>query len=211
MQTVTPSAKWYHHITELPLNRFIDCLVDKNIYALVITGNPTIEELYAAWTEIQSEYADAIENNEYRLYVTLVKEVVILSTTIEQINCLVGALEYMYHEELLSRLNKLLNTSIVLDPADQVKYTAALKGCIMRSKSLKIKLDLQEIQLQGIQAKMEQPGKQPDRGYFHSILVTLSDHAKYHISDNITVFEYCDRVKRFTQYCEQVKRQGGKR
>jgi hypothetical protein len=211
MQTTTPSAKWYRHITELPLNRFIDCLVDDNIYALVITGNPDQVELKAAWLDIQSEYADAIGNSEYRLFVNLMKEVIVLGTTLDQINVLVSLLEEYYHIEIHQRLNKLLNATIALDPTDPDKYKAGLKGAIMRSKSIKIKLDLKNIQLKDIQAKMEEPGKKPEREYFHSVLITLSDHAKYQIADNITVYEYCDRVKRFVKYCEQAIKQGGKR
>src|ERR1044072_6283374 len=67
MQTTIPSAKWYHRITELPLSRFVDCLVDDTIYALVLSGKPTDEELNAAWVSIQGEYAEAIGNHEYRL------------------------------------------------------------------------------------------------------------------------------------------------
>jgi hypothetical protein len=177
----------------------------------VITGNPDQVELKAAWLDIQSEYADAIGNSEYRLFVNLMKEVIVLGTTLDQINVLVSLLEEYYHIEIHQRLNKLLNATIALDPTDPDKYKAGLKGAIMRSKSIKIKLDLKNIQLKDIQAKMEEPGKKPEREYFHSVLITLSDHAKYQIADNITVYEYCDRVKRFVKYCEQAIKQGGKR
>jgi hypothetical protein len=211
MQPALSSAKWYQHITEVPLSRFVDCLVDDNYAALVITGYPTPEELQEAWLQIQSEYAEAIGNHDYRMYVNLMKDMILLSTTLEQINCLVGLLEAKYRSEFLQLLNKLLNTSITLDPADPVKYKAALKGAIMRSKAIKINLDLKGMQMKDIQSKMSEPGKKPERGYFHSILVTLSDHAKYHISDSIPVFEFCDRIKRFNQYCEQVKKQNNGR
>jgi hypothetical protein len=211
MQTTTPSAKWYRHITELPLSKFIDCMVDDNYYALVISGHPSDVELLSAWSDIQQEYADAIGTNEYRLYVALMRDVIMLSTTLEQINCLVSLLKRYYHPEILSRLNKLLNTSISLDPSVPDKYKATVKRFEMRSKGIKIDLDLKEIQLQGMRKKMEESGIKPDRGYFHSVLVTISDHAKYHIADSITVFEYCERVKRYANYCDLVKSQGGKR
>jgi hypothetical protein len=203
----TPSAKWYRHITEMPLSRFIDVVVDENYAALIITGYPPIDELHAAWLDIQGEYADAMGDSEHRLYISLFKEAIVLKTNLDLIIVAVGVLEQTYSPELLSRLNKLLNTSYTLDPNDPVKYKATLKSCIMRSKAIKINLDMKEMQLKAIQEKEQEPGKKPTREYFQSILITLSDHAKYSIQDSITVFEFCDRVKRFNKYCEQVKKQ----
>lgn len=212
MQPVTQSAKWYRHITELPLNRFIDCLVDGNIYALVITGKPSDEELMDAWVDIQAEYAHAVGTNEYRLYVGLLREVLILGAAMAQIDCFISLMEEFYHPEILSRLNKLLRTSFTLDPSDNEKYKATVKRFRMRSKGVKIDLDLKEIQLEGMKKKMEGSATKPDRAYFHSVLVTLSDHAKYHITDSLTVFEYCERLRRYTNFCEKVKlNKGGKR
>lgn len=212
MQTITPSAKWYQHITELPLNRFIDCLVDGNIYALVITGKPTDEELMTAWGNIQTEYADAIGNHEYRLYVNLFKEVTLLSVNLQLIMTAIEILEDVYSKELTGKLNKLLSSNITLDPADPEKYKSSLKRFDMRSKGLKIDLDLKQIQLKAMEAKINKPGDKPTREYYHSVLITLSDHAKYQIPDSITVFEFCDRMKRFVNYCEQAQRnKGGRR
>lgn len=207
MQMDSQSAKWYRHITELPLNRFIDVLVDDNYAALVITGYPPIEELQLTWMQVQGEYADAIDNHEHKMYISLFKEVTILALNLQTINALVGALEQLYVPEFGIELNKILNASFKLDPSDPDKYRATLKSCIMRSKSIKINLDLKQMQLAAMQEKMNEPGKKPTREYFISILTALSNHVKYHISDSITVYEFCDRLKTFNKYCEQVKKQ----
>lgn len=206
MQTTTQSAKWYRHITELPLNRFIDVIVDDNYAALIITGYPAHEDLLSAWGQIQSEYADAIGDHEHRMYVSLFKEVSVLAINLQLVNSAVEVLEKVYSAELAGRLNKLLGTTFKFDPADPEKYRATLKRCIMRSKAFKIDLDLKQIQLKGMQKEHNEAGAKPSREYFQSILITLSDHAHYAIQDNITVFEFCDRIKRFTTYCEQAKK-----
>lgn len=207
MQPALSSAKWYQHITQLPLNRFIDIMVDDNYAALVITGYPSEQDLLAAWLQIQGEYADAIGDNEHRMYISLFKEVTLLNVTLKTINYLVEILEKVYYSEFVKNLNKLLNTTFQLDPADPVKYKATLKNFLMRSKAIKINLDMKEMQLKALQEKNQEPGKKATREYFQSILITLSDHATYQIHDSITVFEFCDRIKRFNKYCEQVKKQ----
>lgn len=211
MQTTTPSAQWYRHITELPLSRFIDVVVDDYYAALIITGNPAPEELLLAWAGIQSEYADAIGDHEHRMYVSLFKEVSILAINLQTIEYLVEILEQVYQPELCNMLNKMLLTTFKFDPADPEKYKATLKRCLMRSKGIKIDLELKQGQLKAMEKKNDAESPKPSREYFQSILITLSDHAQYAIQDSITVFEFCSRIKRYTQYCEQAKRQGGKR
>jgi hypothetical protein len=207
MQTDTPSAKWYRHITEMPLSRFIDVVVDDNFAALIITGYPPIEELQMAWGVIQGECADTVEGQEHKMYVSLFKEVNILALNLQTINCLVEMLEQIYYPEFAAALNKLLNTSFKFDPFDPAKYMATLKNCMMRSKAIKINLDLKQMQLQAMQAKVEEPGKKVTREYFQSILITLSNHVKYPVSDSITVYEYYDRLKRFNRECDELRKQ----
>jgi len=211
MQTTTPSSRWYQNITELPLNRFIDVLVDNNYAALIVAGYPAQEELLLAWAGIQSEYADAIGDHEHRMYVSLFKEVTQLGLTLQTIEYLVEILEQVYDPKLGAMLNKLLLTTFKFDPADPEKYHATLKRCLMRSKGIKIDLELKRGQLKAMEKKNDETGDKPSREYFQSILITLSDHAQYPIHDSITVFEFCTRIKRYTQYCEQAKKTGGKR
>lgn len=211
MQTTTPSAKWYQHITEMPLNRFIDVVVDDNYASLVITGYPPPEELHKTWVIIQGEYADAMGDHDYRMYVSLFKEVTLLTVTLKTINYLVEILERVYYPDFANNLNKLLNITFQFDPADPVKYKTTLKNCLMRSKAIKINLDLKSIQLKAMEEKNQDPGKKPTREYFQSILINLSNHAKYHIHDNVTVFEFCDRIRRYNKECADIIKQSRRR
>ena len=209
---------YYKSIDELPLNRFIDCLVDNNLTALIISGQPqdfSNEILSTAWGNIQSQYIERIGTGEYKMYVKLFKEIQLLKITLIQINCLAarqtdnndpGILRLCYDEHLVGELNKLLKTTCTLNWKDPKSYHAELDKCINRSKAFKIQLDLKLLTFDAIEKKNQ--GKQTPkatREYFVSILVTLSDHAKYMIPDTIKMSEYCERLKRFNQACEKVK------
>jgi hypothetical protein len=191
----------------MPLNRFIDVVVDDNFAALIITGYPPIEELMSAWAQLQGEYADAIEQQEHKMYISLFKEVNILALNLQTINCLVEMLEQIYVQEFMFAVNKILNSSFQLDPSDPVKYKATLKNCLMRSKAIKINLDLKSMQLKAMQEKVNEPGAKVSREYFQSILITLSNHVKYPVQDSITVFEFCDRLKRYNKECDELRKQ----
>lgn len=204
----SPSCRWYQSINTLPLNRFIDVLVDKNYSALIISGYPSQLELQLSWSEIQSEFNDLIGDNESRLYLSLYRDIATLDLTLQQINILVECLRQVYYEPFLQKLNGLLFTSFKLDPDQPEQYQKTLDGCINRSKAYKIDRDLKAIQFKAIEEKhASHDGKDYTRQYFLSVLITLSNHAKYQISaDAITVFEYGTRLIQFNKYCEEVNK-----
>lgn len=200
-----PPIKLYTSITDLPLRNFIEVLVDGNYARLIRSGYPGEIEIKEAWTKIMAEYSDQEGTHENKLWLNLMKDVAILETTLVQINTLVEILQQVYYEPFCQRLNSLLYTSFTFNPDQPEEYQKLLKGCLNRSKSLKIDLDLKRLNITAIEEKAQNEGAPYTREYFQSILITVSDHAKYHITDSITVFEFCERIKRFNNYCEQVK------
>jgi hypothetical protein len=210
----SPSPELYRSITSLPLCKFIDVIVDKNLSALIISGYPSKEELESAWADIQTQYADAIGDQEHRLYLTLYKEVHILAITLEQIESLIRFLEQLApydipHEQLeplWKALNSLLFTSFKFNPDNKDEYLKLLKGCYNRSRSIKIDMDLKLANFKSIEEKQGE-GQGYTRELFQSILITISDFAKYEIWDTITVFVFCERLRRYNQYRAQIEKQ----
>lgn len=219
----TPSSSIYLSIHKLPLHKFIDCIVDNNIYALRIKGNPSEIELQQAWNNILQEYTETIGDNEYRLHLSLFRSISELQLTLDQIRSLaaeekrdpvtgditeLGILRKLYSRYLCNELNKLLKTSFRLNWADQASYQEELNKCMRRSKAIKISLDLKLLQFEAIEKKHEdKKGHTYTRPYFISVLINLSNHAKYQIPDTITVLEYCERMKQYNQYAETLKNQ----
>lgn len=204
-QMENQSGECYRSIGKLTLSRFIDTIVDNNLHALVITGNPTEDQLHAAWHDINSQYADAIGDAEYKLYLSLYKEITVHTLTLQAINACIETLKMFPHVELFDQLNELLKTDFKFDFKDQEKYSLTLKICASRSKGILMQLDLKKAQFDGIIKKFSE-SKAPNREYFQSVLITLSDHAKYPILDSITVFEFCERIHRLNRYHDQLKR-----
>ena len=196
----------YEKIYDLPLNKFIDCIVDGNLASLTISGYPTQEHLTTAWSNILAEYSELIGTDEYRMYVQLYKEVNIIKITLNQITIAISILRLVRDDYFVKELNELLGTDCKFNWNDPASYQAECNKCMNRSASLKIKLDLKTMQFEAIEKKNAGTGEKLERQYFTSILITLSDHVKYRIEDTIKMSEYCDRLKRFSDYCEQIKK-----
>lgn len=203
MQQVS-EIKYHKSIHDLPLSKFIDCIVDNNLSALIISGFPEEEELRSAWENIIGQYTDTIGGMEYKMYTELFKEISVLKITLNQIDIAVGILQVTYDEFFAKEVNKLLRTDCKFNWKDQQSYQAECKKCLNRAKAIKIKLDLKNLQFDAIQKK-QKPGAKIDRQYFLSILITLSDFAKYRLDETIKMGEYCERIKRFNEYCDMQK------
>lgn len=211
--TVTTLSKWYHSITDLSLARFIDILVDGNLFALVIAGNPSKEQLEQTFEQIKIQYADAIKNPVYLKEVLLQRDILRISVIIEQARLLIEGLKDMYTKEFAKSLNRLLSSSMKLDPSNPEQYEKDLERARNCMKSLKIDQDLKIIELDTIRKNGKGEPQEYTREYFQDIIMELEDFAKKDIDpEKISTYMFCSRVNRLNQYCKQLKRQmDGKR
>lgn len=205
--TDLPLSKYYQSIHKLPLARFIDIVCDENIHALTITGSPLIPDLLAAWEEIHEQFTNEMGGGEAKLYNQLYKEFTLLKIKYDQVLMLINALDLFYtnsstdqYKEMAADLNRLLLTNFKFDGVDE-GFDKEIKSCKIRSGGLLIALKIKEASFNAMEKKQGE-GKKQDRGFFIGVLLALSDHAKYSITENITVFEYCARIKNLNLFIE---------
>lgn len=199
-------SKYYTSIVDLPLNKFIDCLVDNNLFALVITGEPDKLDLQSAWDDILLEYNDANSDNESKLYFRLLKEVNILLITLKEIELNLQILRYQYDKKYADDLNSLLNTNFAFDVSDLDKYNIELDRCERKSKGILLSYQVKNQQLEAIKEKTQKDNVKPTKSYFHNILISLTDHSGVKLNaSEITVYEFCERVRRFTDHIKNIE------
>lgn len=198
------SVKLYVRISDLPLRNFIRCIVDGDFTALVISGYATLEDLVKAWRLILLEYVDAITDGDERMELTLHAEYMELKITYQ---CVIDAIEILseyYVADLVPVLNKLLRVKYNPDPSKQKEYYDTLTLYYNNSLDLSLELRIKEKQLKAIQTK--QATGEYTHEYFQSHLITLSDYAKYRITDDISTYEYCNRINRLLKHNKEVER-----
>lgn len=204
-QKDTTLSSWYQNIHELPLSRFEDCLLNNNLSALVISGFPLPETLQKSWLFIMQEYSDAIGNSEHLLYMNLMSDVEILRIDLECLNVLVTTLRNIYSKYFCEQLNEMVNANCKFDWEDQEAYQKDIDRCERRGKSYKIRYDLKKTEFDNLQKKIEsKDGKKIDKNYFTGVLIMLSRHNNYKITKEITVSEYCEYIRQFNLYCEEM-------
>jgi hypothetical protein len=217
--------KLYQDIHSMPLARYIDCECDNNLFALVITGNPSIEKLQAAWHQIKEQVAEIGGGDNHSLLRSLYKEVCELQLHYHEILTIVDALKLMLthcinhsynlpirifekQNEYHALLNKYLQSNFKFNIWDVEAYVRELSGSLTRAGSIKIKLDLRTMAYEQVKSKVEKSGKEikVSRAYFDKLLINISDYSKYELTEeNITVSKFFERVKRYTEYCKTLQ------
>lgn len=196
--------KYHQHITTLPLERFIDCLVDGNLQALVIEGEVPNDVLNEAWEAIQHQYAETLGDGEQRLYLTMFKEVNHLTITLNQIYLLCDVLSKVYVKQFATQLNSLTGKSFPFNVQDEASYEADIKKSLDASMKYRVRLDMKLIAFNKLQQKIEaKGGDKPTREYFLSMLNVLEEHFKTKMEESMTVYRYADRLKRMSRTIEK--------
>lgn len=204
-QVQLPKLVTFQNIYDLPLSRFINVVVDGNLHALVKSGvcvDPII--LHNLWADIIKQYSETVGTAEYKLFKKLSAEVEELKDTYEAIDLALQLLQPgIYSKYFCDQLNYLLGGKYEFNYKNDKAYQKDLKGCRSRSKAIKMMFTMKQKNLDIIKAK-QVDGVAPDRKYYNSILITLSDHAKFQIDDSVTVAVFCERLKRLYEYADHV-------
>jgi hypothetical protein len=197
-----PSWSLYQHLTELPLSRWIDLTVDGNTSALIKSGTPPADAIADVEGRLRVQYADAMGDHEYITYVNVMREITMLQATLTQIESLIAAMREVYNPVLAKALNKLLHASLVLDVTKPEEYDKNLDRAFRRSRSFKMRLDMKGYELKKIELKYMNGVDKLTREYYYGLLLSLSDHAGFPVTESISVWEFCERIKRANKSIE---------
>lgn len=204
------SVKYYDSIVDLPFGLFKQCSVKNNYYALVIEGQPKIEELERAWINIALEYKDRMMGEEGKMHHNLLLESGLLESKLIKINiCLQRLGIEVDHPEInpkrkyIDDLNQFVESNFVFDHLKPEEFKAELKRAKNRSKGVLMNLQIKQSNLKALNEKGNNQTK-PTFEYWDSILNELSLFAKYEIGDSITVSRFCDMVQKCNKYRDAV-------
>lgn len=195
-QAESLTSKYYQAIVDLPLTRFIDCTVDQNLFALVISGKPTDLQLWEAWEKIRLQYADAIGDREFRHYTRVKKEFADLDIQYSKVILAIQTLKNYYVKKFADIVNKILHSSFKFDVTNETAYENDLLRAYRRTAGIMMAMKLKRAQLDMIEEKYGTKEQTPTREYFYGVLISLSNEAKFQLTaDNLTVFEFATRLR----------------
>lgn len=202
----TVSNVLYRSIHELPLYAFIKCDLKGDLSHLIISGRPDNEEVQAAWSDILSEFHEAIGETSTTMRLFLYREILLLRINLTEVNLCMKALRSRYHPFFHNKLNLLLECIIEMgtDPSNE-QYSNALERYSKRTKNITMLIRLKESQLEAMN-KNEEDQPKTTQAYYDNVLITLTDFAKVPVTDQVTTYVYCERVRRLNAYVKSQKK-----
>lgn len=203
-----PLPKYYDNIYELPLKNFEEVLINNNLSSLIVSGFPMPEQLQVAWTNILTEYTEALGTSEYLMYVNIYREFELLKLNIELMKICIATLRKNYSVFFINELKALMRVSYQFNIDDTDSYFADLDKCEKRIGGFKLNVYIKEKEFDAIKKKFEGDeknglNKKIDRNYFTSVLIVLSKHNSYKVTKDIFVNEYCEYLRQLEQYNAQ--------
>jgi hypothetical protein len=199
--------KLYDHIDILPLDKFIDCICDRNYKALVIEGDPSELQILEAWEGIYFQYVDANRDNETMYILQVKKEVALLDQRLKVIECIVSILklDISYHEKLIQNLKALGIRINGIDPSKD-DYHRRLDNALLTLAPKKLQLQEKLKELKAYEASLD--GKEVDRQFFKTMLIRLSKYMGGQLlrAKDIYVGEYVAILKDFLLHISSKKK-----
>lgn len=201
----------YRFCSELPLDRFISCLVDKDLSSLIISGKPQEAELKQTWINIQEEYGELVKSDNIEFTNQLHSEVIVLQNRLFRISLCVEALQYVYSKDLIDELKE-QHMPFDYNPDLPDKYYEDLRMTVERTRGLNLKLKLKQDELQEWYSRQETGHKETTREDFDNILATLTEANGFMVDESkITVKQYVRMYNRYQQKLIAQQREIDKR
>lgn len=195
------SYRLYNDCGKLPLDRFIDCLVDNDLSQLIITGTATESELQTVWDKIYVQYCQLSQDGSYNEVFEILKEIDDLKAKITIANNSIKHLQLSFDQDLVNVLNSLALRCTVKDGDKGEVLINKLNAVVARIKKWFPRLSKAEKDLNVL--RETNTGK-IDRAYFDDVLEAMSEHKGYQIeASKITVSRFCRSLVKMNEQAQK--------
>lgn len=193
----------YDSCYKLPMNLYIDMVVDDNLNVLAIKGNPTIKELEEAQFKIISEFSELSNDGESQA----MSEVI--NNFYYQRNLIVGyelSLKLVIAGKFEKSIEYLNDNGLkCLAPETEEEYQKLIHAIRMRIKNRIVKYKEAQNQYKALSSGK---GEKPTRKYFNKLLIMLStcEAIKLQLNFNkLTAAEFSTYLNMFNEYQNHLK------
>jgi hypothetical protein len=188
------------------LDKFIECLCNDNLEALVISGNPPKEVLQATWDDLHLKYVEIIGGEDVQDRIKLIKEIAILTFNIERIEALLEVLAVAPTEGLF---NQLYNLDYTLP---QLPYNQDSIQILTKRITAFMKRDVVEIK--ELTARINEgsgESKKQTEADFYNMIAEIGDAFKIVLKEQETsVMTFAVYLNKYRVKVEQINRQNMK-
>lgn len=183
----------------LPLDKFIDALIDQDLEGLIISGKPSEEQIREAWGKIYLQYCELSDSGQTAV-VEKIKQIQLMTARISVCSNIAAFFEISYDADLVVMLNN-MGIQVVLEPGDE--RTKAIKRINAFTKRWITEKEVAQKELDGLQVEQ---GDKIGREYFEDWLDALSQLRKYSVqARDMSVMQFIRAIKKASEQYAKSK------
>jgi hypothetical protein len=201
-QITSKSKKLYTDCKRLPLDIFIECLLDNDFSRLVIEGEPTKAEIGEAWMKIFNEYSIHAGGDSHNEIFIKTKAINALSAKIFIIEGLCCNLRHDHYEPACKILNGYaLHCDLKADDSYKVR---AEKVEMILSRAGRFYTQLDKLKVQLLEAQKKNVKGAGGSDYFDDMLNLMSEQNGYMVrAQDITVTRFIKMINKLRDIQKQ--------
>ena len=201
------ATKLLHRINDVPLSVFIDCICDNDYKGLIISGNPTNEEIATAFEAIYEQYIEAVGGKDLLRHIRQIKEIAISQNRVVSAECIIETFKLYPTEGLYEQLYK-FGYNLPKKPYNYSNVNEVLRIFVANYKYDFRKLEKLILEFESVNKSDGEKSSGYTREYFIGSLVDMSEAFKFNISEkDLSLLQYCIYINRYKAYCDaQLKK-----
>lgn len=195
----------YRHISECPLDAFIDCSVDKKYKSLIKYGTAKRWHLESAWANIYAEFADQSGGSSYKSLITLAKQIGYEEMKLLAISLAVRVLLHRPDEACIKLLRG-YGYRYAFDITDDLQYIKDIDSITKKLGGLQLSIEQKRKEMEQKQASVSD--KVMTREMFNDMLTEIGKHLGFRLNAReITVAEFVSYKKHYEKTVEYYEKQ----
>lgn len=206
--TMDSQGKVIDHIYDCPVRIFfIECLINKNIKALVTEGQPSDQDIKKAWEQLLYEYQNSSHEKRYDTAINICKELERERCRYDLIKLYVTILFYQYDPACIKKLQEYGYGKYKFNYEDQDEYKKDLYSILSSSKTIQVSINQLQKQYEDIIKEYDSTKKELTMEGFYALLAQIAEFRKCDMDIDSTTVAMFNAIKsRMDEYIAMQKR-----
>ncbi|MBK7885469.1 MAG: hypothetical protein IPJ81_18015 [Chitinophagaceae bacterium] len=184
------------------MEKFIACMCENDYNQLIVSGEPTPEELTEAWTSLVYEFCDLSDAKEAKYKAILASEIKLEKMKIKLAQCWFNILSVCYFPQVVTALKEIGFEDFDLNPDDVDQYQNDFIHITGELNLLRMQIKIKEAEYASLQ-EAHVKHQAMDSKSFDVMFFRINNYAKREaVNEQTTVQKYCTALRDYLAYID---------
>lgn len=198
----------YDTCEKCPLRVYVDLICNDNLKALIISGEPSEDELEEAKLQLVAEFNELCGDGRQSAYINKYREIMLYKSQILGLTVCARLLSKWEYDNVFEYLNQ-TGLTVKKVPDSEAEWIRLGRRIESRIKMLRVKIKEAIKQCNNLAGRSEN-GSKPTLKDFNDQLVQISKNAGFRLTMDITLLEYAGYLKDYNNTLNSLQKEYAK-